>query len=513
MTRSSRGFVSLNSVLLSFGKAVRTVLTLILGGKSLVGEHGPGLWEAALVLLGGIAVAGLVLVPTAGLVVGISCVALLFLGTVADALRGRLEGILLWWASVFPLGYYFLSFPRGQSIVTLDRAVILFAFIGLLLAKPSTLTAVPKGLRQAALACLIFFAVACTGLRNSPSALNALRILFDSFLLPVALGWCVIARFDVRARLPTIHTAVCISSIISATVAAAEIVTGQDLLPLGNAAMAYRGIVRPNGPFESNDSLALIGAVSFFFLLFLRRALGSELSASRRILHSIGVAAALGMSLMPMFRSVAITLMLALIIDTLWEKRTSRRVWRVGLVLASAGAIFILPLFAPSVFEDRSSGENGYARVAEYKQSLAVFMEHPVLGIGFQNFNRFVTGEPRYLTSYRGVTSVDWPHSNLSQILTETGLLGFAPYMMAHVLLFQKMRQLSQLFSSGHLVWKYFVYMFLTYWITGLTEGSGYSPLNLWYVFAISVFCKYVLTESSMPSLEAHVSDLVFSES
>lgn len=503
MTRSSRGFVSLNSVLLSFGNAVRTV----------AGEHRPGLWEATLVLVGGIAVAGFVLAPTAGLVVGIGCVALLFLGTVADALHGRFEGILLWWAGVFPLGYYFLSFPRGQSIVTLDRGVILVTFIGLLLAKPSTLTTVPKGLRQAALACLIFFAVACTTLGNSPSALNALRILIDSFLLPLVLGWCVIARFDVRARLPTIHTAVCISSIISATVAAAEIVTGQDLLPIGSAALAYGGIVRPNGPFESNDSLALIGAISFFFLLFLRRALGSELSARRRILHSIGVAAALGMSLMPMFRSVAITLLLALIIDTLWEQKTSRRVWRVGLVLASAGAIFILPLFASSVFEDRSSGENAYARVAEYKQSLAVFIEHPVLGIGFQNFNRYVTGEPRYLTSYRGVTSVDWPHSNLSQVLTETGLLGLAPYIMATVFLFRQMRQLRQSFSSGYLVWKYFVYMFLTYWITGLTEGSGYSPLNLWYVFAISVFCKYVLTESSVPSVETQVSDLAFSAS
>jgi len=37
--------------------------------------------------------------------------------------------------------------------------------------------------------------------------------------------------------------------------------------------------------------------------------------------------------------------------------------------------------------------------------------------------------------------------------------------------------------------------MFLAYWLTGLTEGSGYSPLNLWYVFAIAVLCKFVLTE------------------
>jgi len=53
---------------------------------------------------------------------------------------------------------------------------------------------------------------------------------------------------------------VCVSSIISASVAAAEIVMGQDLLPFGTPALAYGGIIRPNGPFESNDTLALIGA-------------------------------------------------------------------------------------------------------------------------------------------------------------------------------------------------------------------------------------------------------------
>ena len=57
------------------------------------------------------------------------------------------------------------------------------------------------------------------------------------------------------------------------------------------------------------------------------------------------------------------------------------------------------------------------------------------------------------------------------------------------------MWQLRQLSSSGHLVWRYYVYMFLTYWITGLTESSGFNTfVNLWYVFAITICYKYVLT-------------------
>jgi O-antigen ligase len=511
MIRTSQASVALDSITSSFSRGVRTVLIPMLRGISMAAGHRPSLWEAAIVLVGAIAVASFVLVPTAGLVVGIGCVAVLSLGTVADALGGKIDGILLLWAGVFPLGYYFLSFPREQSIVTLDRVVMVVAFIGLLLAKPNTRTAVPKGLRQAALAFLLFFVVSCTTLGNLASPLNAARILFDSFLLPLALGWCVIARFDVRGRLPTIHTAVCISSIISAAVAAAEIVTGQDLLPLGTPATAYEGIVRPNGPFESNDSLALIGAVSFFLLLFLRAALGPALSTGRKLLHFVGLAAALGMALMPMFRSIAITMLVVLIMDTFWEQRTSRRAWRVVLMLASAGVIFLLPIVAPRVFEDRSNGQNGYARIAEYQQSLRVFAEHPVLGIGFQNFNRYVAGESRYVASYNGVYSVDWPHSNLAQVLTETGLLGFVPYMMASVLLFRHMWQWRHSSSSAYLAWKYFVYIFLSYWITGLTEGSGYSPLNLWCVFVIAVSCKYVLTEPDLvPSEEVLASNVAF---
>ena len=457
--------------------------------------------EAVFVLVGAIAVAGFILMPEAGLVVVGGCLALWFLTLLGEAVRGRIDGILLVWAAALPLIPYFLSFPREHSIVTLDRVAILFAFLGLYFAKRSALVEVPRTLRHAGLVWLVFIMAACVGLGNSPNALNSAKILLDGFLLPVLLGWCVIALLDVRQRLHAIHTAVCISSIISAAVAAAEIVTGQDLLPIGDPVIPY-GFVRPNGPFGTNDTLALIGTVSLFFLLFLRTVLGPKLSAGRRILHFIGLAAAVGMSLMPMFRSVAITLLLVLIIDTLWEQKTTRRAWRIGLMAASAGVIFLVPVFAPQVFEDRSRAENAYARVAEYEQSLRVFLDHPMLGVGFLNFNRYVTGEPRYVASYRGVTSVDTPHSNLAQVLTEIGILGFVPYVITYVLLLRAMWQLRQLNSSGRLVWKYSLYMFLAYWITGLTEGSGYSPLNLWYVFAIGVFSKFALTEPGLMQSE-----------
>jgi len=232
------------------------------------------------------------------------------------------------------------------------------------------------------------------------------------------------------------------------------------------------------------------------------------------MLHWIGLAATIGMALMPMFRSIAITLLLALIIDTFYEQRTTHRGRRVVLVLVVVVLIFVAPFFLPqSVVEDRSSSGNVYGRIAQFEASLQVIEEHPLLGVGFANFGKFVLGEPRYVATYEGVPSVGTPHNNLTETLAETGILGFVPYVMTQVLLSMAMWQLRRSSSCGNLVWKYYVYAFLSFWITGLTESSGFSPLNLWYVFVVSVFYKYAMMDpDSMQLVEAQAHGEVFNE-
>ena len=468
----------------------------MINGISVPAEQRTRLLEGLLVLVGASAVASLILVPEAGLLVVIGCAALWFIAVVCDVFEGKVEGLVLCWAAFFPLGYLIFLFPPVHPIITAQRLVVLSAFTGLFFAKPNMLLAIPRPLRRAALICLAFIAVAAVSLTKSPEVLGPGGKLFDSFFLPILFGWSIIARFDARRRLPLLHAAVCISSIICAAIAAAEMVTGEDLLPYDGSAMFYAGgIPRPNGPFGSNDALAMVGALSFFFLLFFRAALSTSLGAGRRMLHTIGVAAALGMALMPMFRSIVITLLLALIIDAFCEKRTTRRAWHVVLILAFLGLIFSVSVFAPDMFADRSDSQNVYARVAQYEQSLRVFVDHPLLGVGFASFNAFVAGQLQYRTSYEGWSSVDWPHNNLMAALAETGILGFVTYVMTHIVLLWAMWQLRQLSSCGYSVWRYYVYMFLTYWITGLTEATGFNAfVNLWYVFLMTICYKYVLT-------------------
>jgi hypothetical protein len=468
--------------------------------------------ESGLVLAGALAVACFILLPKSGLLVLIGFGTLGVIAVGREVFRGRIDPIVVWWAALYPFSY-FVSIPRDHPIITPQRLIVFTAFAGLVFARPSTFVTMPKSFRRAGLAGLAFVVVAGFTLRQSPDVLGSARVLVDAFLLPVLLGWYVLVQFDVRRWLSGLHAAICLSSILSAAIAAAEIATGKNLMPFAGTTMAYAGgIARPNGPFGSNDALALAGAVSLFFLLFLGNALGPDMRPGRKLLHYAGLAGAIGMALMPMFRSIGLALLLVLVFDAIRERKTARRAWRVALISAFVGSILLVRAFAPNVFEDRSSSDNAYARVAEYEQCFRVFADHPLVGVGFSNFNNFVAGDARYLEIYKGVYSVDWPHSNLAAVLAETGSLGFGFFLIAQVLLFRSMWPLRRVSGCGALAWRYFAYMFMAYWITGLTETTGYDGfVNLWFVFAITVFYKYVVTDPEpMQPAEAQIPEGAF---
>ena len=42
------------------------------------------------------------------------------------------------------------------------------------------------------------------------------------------------------------------------------------------------------------------------------------------------------------------------------------------------------------------------------------------------------------------------------------------------------------------MVWKYFVFVFLSYWVTGMSEASAYyGDLNMWFVLAVALLYNY----------------------
>lgn len=425
---------------------------------------------------------------------------------------GNIDLLVLAWALIFPLGYYYLSFPTEKAIFTLDRMLPVAVGLAILFTNSSRSTKLPHDIKVCGVAWGIFVLFAAISLKDATDRMASSRLLVEGFVLPAIMGWIVIRYFRVSENASRLHLIVCVMSCYVACIGAAEIVLKRDLLPLPGSELTFAGpIPRPNGPFATNDAFALIGFFSFCLLLFLRNLLDQRLSPGRSFIHYAGVFAALAMALMPMWRSLDIALILVLLIATITTRVRSERVLGVGVLAVGTIGVIALSILAPDVYSDRSDPSNVYGRFAQQMQTWQVFVAHPVLGVGLGRFHEVVSQDTGYLAAYSNVRSVDWPHNNVGGILAETGLLGVIPYLTAQALLFAvfwRMRRSSS--ENSRRAWTYFLYIVLGYWIHGMDESSGYiSDVNLWFVFAVAVLYKYSISRE-LPQGSAVAAEATF---
>jgi hypothetical protein len=444
---------------------------------------------------------------------GIAGVSLLALGILfallLSVVRGRGEVPVLSWVLIFPLGYYFLSFAREHPLFTLDRLLIAVLLLAACFAEQARVAPIPALMRKSAVwwgVFLLFAAIAT--LRTNPQ-LSSLRLWIEPFLFPALLSWYVLRYLEVRKYLSWLHIFTCIMTLYVAAIGVGEVLTQQDLLPLPDGDIYVAGdtrgqlpkeggltdfLVRPNGPFSTNNTFAMDGLVSLFFLFFLKQALKEQMPAWQRVLHRIGVGAALAQALMPLFRSVLLSLFVVLIVDMLYQKGW-RRTIRMAAILSLGSVFLLLRIAIPEAFEDRTDPENLYGRIAQQQQTFAIFLDHPINGVGLNNFHD-VAGTDKYTRGYKGVESVDYPHNNLGAVLVETGLAGFVPFVCSQVLFFTAFWRLRRESSpNARLAWKAFLFIFICYWINGMSLTIAYfSDLNLWYMLVLSVLYKYGVT-------------------
>ena len=457
----------------------------------------------------GLATAALLLGAWKGLLV--AALALAICAVVAYVIysvaTGACDGILLAWALLFPLGYYFLSYPRDRPVLQFDRTIVMLLLGGIVFARGCRRQAIPPEMKRAAIAWAIFLGAAFLGCCRAANLLTSGRLLVDSFLCPAILGWYVLGQFRPASRARHLHAVISIISIYSAGIGVAEVVLQRHLLAFAASAdYLARDIddptggilLRPSGPFGTNNSFALVGLISFFLLAFLWNVMRGEaqacgsLTATHRLLHVMGISAALLQSLLPLFRSVLLTLLVIIFLELFWSSGFGRA-WRV-LALATIFLIAAgLAALAPGVFRDRSGAENVYGRIAQHRQSLRMVADHPLFGIGMTNFAAVVGREVRYrAVSYEGFEAETTPHNNLAFVAVETGLAGVLPYIASQLLLWTAFRRLRGRGERGRLAWRYFVFIFLAYWISGMTLSSGYfGDLNHWFVFAFTLLYSF----------------------
>ena len=462
------------------------------------------------VLLGITVIEGLVLcLPPKWSLIGVLCVAAIIalFGACISVVRGRADFLILGWALVFPLGYYYFAYPEVHPVITLDRVFIGILMITVCFSFGREHTPIPPALRRLGWWWVAFLLFAAITIPATKVPLNSLRTLVDGFIFPTFLAWFVFRYFDVRPHVSKLHLITCLMAIYVGGIGAAEVALHRDLLVMPDSAVFLAGdyndssseiIIRPNGPFSTTNSYALIGVTTFFFLAFLKDAVGSQLSWWREWLHRLARAAALATAIMPIFRSMFLAFGIILLADIFYTHGKSR-----GLRIAALSSFLLLALAVraalPMVFEERSDPGNLFGRLAEQRQVMAMFMDHPLNGVGLNNFYYEASVKGKYRAFYGEIESVYYPHNNFGAVLAETGLTGFIPYFVSQALLVAAFWKIYRShLPESKLIWTSFLYIFLGYWINGMSLASGYySDLNLWYLLVIAIMMKFSVSRYS----------------
>jgi len=416
--------------------------------------------------------------------------------------HGRMAIILVGWVLIYPLGYYYCSFPREQALFTLDRFFIITLLASILFASGPICRTLSPMLRNSAVCWAVFLLFAGLAALRAKTPSSSLRIWLEAFLFPAVIAWAVIRYFEARRFLGALQVVTCLMAMYVATIGVVEAITFQDLLPLPGGGFIVAGdstdataqlFPRPNGPFSTNSSFAMIGLVSFLFLVFARKALGTQMHGWRLILHRLGSSAALCEALLPLFRSIMVSLAVVVLIDAFYQVGWRRTV-RLSLIGCLGLSFLSLRLLLPSVFEERSGSATLYARIAQQKQTVQLFLDHPMNGIGLSNFTDALQNT-KYSTFYEDEEALDSAHNNLGAVLAETGLTGFLPFVASQIFImaaFWKLRSAES--SEAKLASKMFLFLFMCYWINGMFLTTAYfADLNLWYMLVVSVLYKFAL--------------------
>jgi O-antigen ligase len=198
-----------------------------------------------------------------------------------------------------------------------------------------------------------------------------------------------------------------------------------------------------------------------------------------------------------------VTLGLILVLEFFLNKKFAVRAMIAGMVLLAGMGFLVFKRQAPAVFEYRvSDPSNIYSRIAQQRQTLDLFLTHPIGGVGWGDYMDVAYDSSD--VTYNGVTSAGSAHNTLGAILVETGLAGFLPFVVAQFLLLRAFWRLRRRGSrDARLASTIFLYVFLSYWITGVSLTSGYySDVNMWYLLVTAVLYKFAVTEPPRPAFQ-----------
>jgi O-antigen ligase len=428
-------------------------------------------------------------VAIASAAVGAPTLAALAVVAAAAALLAARAPHLLFaaWIATSPWGAYWLRFPEERSIVTFDRVVVVALAAGLIASAVQRRR--PIRLTLFEWSWLAFAVVAIASAATAAVERGfALRMAVDALLLPILLFAAVRVGLDPPRAARSLFWATVALALALPWTGLYEFATGVDLMPWPGASIYRTGVVRANGPFVTDNSYALVGAIVALALFHLPRALDLRLARIARVAWFVAVASAILTSLVPIFRAVMASEAAAFALGALLERRVRAvaRAVAVALLLGVAAIPAVLAVSGTATFRDRFvDPSSAYSRAATYLAALDIVKDAPLLGVGFTNYHAFFVekyGAEWYVEveAVNDIGAESYPHSNLLGVWAELGTVGLALYLLSGVALVA-------------LAWRRRSYaalaLLLVYWLVGLTLQSGiYADLNLYYLGYLGLF-------------------------
>lgn len=206
--------------------------------------------------------------------------------------------------------------------------------------------------------------------------------------------------------------------------------------------------VRATGTFAHPEEYALVcGLLGLWLFRYWR-------NRGRPVLAFSSATLGLAGCVLSGLRGVLIPLVLIMLWSHVHRGRHFARRFITTTMLVAGGAIFIdstLHPFTNPVVQDRlSNGDNIYARVAAYKSAFSMFLDHPIVGIGYGRYTE-VASQPKYaFEQFHGVFAVPFPHNSFLAVLAESGVIGIILFAWLWVVIFRITRGSR---SARELLW------------------------------------------------------------
>jgi hypothetical protein len=445
------------------------------------------------------------------------------------------ETALLAWFAATPLASFVVRYPTDRSILTFNRAVfgllvvvllsrwVREAYINVEIDSNARAEA-PSPVRDTSISRrfgfslskfeLAWAALATLALLSSiltaGNVGSATRIAIDTFWLPLAAFHFGKNYFNVQRR-GRVFLLVCIAlALFFFASGAFEFATGIDLFRYKGSQIVREGERRVNGPFAADSSFAIICLMLFVFLRAAPRLFRLRLDRTARLIYMGGLASAALGALLPLFRAVAIALVVCWILLTwlaLGDNRKSltmrRQPWP-RLTISSLMPVILIGLIGfvatvtPMLAGTRLTGSRtAFGRFATWQAAAEITLTNPVFGVGLGNYGEYFDQTHYYsnepVEEVLEARAVDSPHSNVMWIGAELGLVGLVLYLTANVCLFLSgWRAFKRAEDSRRRAAAVcFIALVAAYWIPGLTLTSGYyADLNLYFFFLVGVLAN-----------------------